>query len=277
MKINKRKASLTSDMFNYSFKLENAKKLRLFAEYDFEYIHWCEDWNNTVHYTQANIEHYRQLIESCGLKCIDVHGTASKTICIDADEEDAVNKYIQLLENRIEFCSAIGGDTVIIHLPSEKGGSIRLSRGLDRSLQIFERVRPLCEDLGIAIAVENCYPFDEISLEYYFNRYPPEYVGFCFDSGHAHLHKNLEQLLTFNDRLKALHLHDNRGMNDDHQPPFWGTIGWERVMQWIEGSRYTKPINFEITHNPKFFEGTIDEFLEYTVRMIRKALALLIF
>jgi sugar phosphate isomerase/epimerase len=269
-----RKVSITSDMFDYSFKPEIERKLRLFAEYGFEYISWGDDYYSEVLYTKQNIELYRQLIESYGLKCIDVHGAETETILIDAEEEDALNKYIQLLENRVQFCSAIGGDSVVIHTPSDKD-TRALSLRIDRSLQVFDSVRPLCEDLGIVIAVENSYPLDEKILEYYLERYPPEFVGFCFDSGHAHLYKNLDQVLKFNDRLKALHLHDNRGKEDAHQPPFWGTTDWERVMRWIKWSGYTKPINFEITHYPKFFEGTMEEFLDHTVRSIRKTLGLI--
>ncbi len=296
---NAEKVSITSDMFDYSFKPTKERKLRLFADYGFKHIHWCDDWYSEILYTKQNMEHYRQLLESCGLQCVDVHGCETETILIDAEEKDALNKYIQLLQNRIEFCSAIGGDAVVIHTPSviewgrdyvdytkqnielcrqlvqSQGGSERLSWKLDRSLQVFESVKPLCQDLGVVLAVENCYPFDEKSLEYYFERYPPEFVGFCFDSGHANLNENLDLLSKFNDRLKALHLHDNRGNDDDHQPPFWGTISWERVMQWIGRSGYLKPINFEVTHDPRFFEGTMEGFLKYTVRSIRKALVLL--
>ncbi|MFQ6095393.1 MAG: sugar phosphate isomerase/epimerase family protein, partial [Candidatus Bathyarchaeia archaeon] len=118
----------------------------------------------------------------------------------------------------------------------DDGGSARLNRRLNRSLQVFETARPLCEDLGIVLAVENCYPSDEKVLEYYFDRYPPEFVGFCFDSGHAHVNRNVDRLFRLGDRLKALHLHDNRGETDDHQPPFWGTISWSEVMQWIKES-----------------------------------------
>jgi len=268
------KISITSDMFNYSFKPKMETKLRLFADHGFQYIHWCDDWNNDVLYTQQNIELYSRLIESAGLKCIDVHGAATGTICICAEGQEERDKYTQLLENRILFCSATGGDAVVIHPPDDKGGSKSLSQKLDKSLEILDAVRPLCEDQGIALAVENCYPSDEKILEYYFNRYPPEFIGFCFDSGHAHVNRNLDHLLKFGCRLKALHLHDNRGKKDDHQPPFWGTVTWGEVMHWIKECGYEKPVNFEITHNPEFFKGTMEEFLDYTMRSIQKAAAL---
>jgi sugar phosphate isomerase/epimerase len=270
-----RKVSITTDMFNSSLGLGIERKLRLFAESGFEYIHWCDDWNNDVLYAKEDIELYHRLVESYGLKCIDVHGADTGTIHIASEEEVALDEYIQLLKTRIEFCSAVGGDAVVIHPPTDDGGSRTLSWKLDRSLRVFESVRPLCEDLDVVLAVENCHPSDEKVLRYYFERYPPEFVGFCFDSGHAHLNKNLDELLKFGDRLRALHLHDNRGMEDDHQPPFWGTIDWERVTRWIERSEYQKPLNFEILHDPRFFEGTPEGFLDYTVRSIRKILALI--
>lgn len=113
------------------------------------------------------------------------------------------NKYIQLLQNRIKFCSAVGGDVVVIHPPDigcdRKGAGCKI----ERSIRAFEGVRPLCDDLGIALAVKNCRLLDVQCLEYYFRRYSLEFVGFCFDSGHAHINNNLDRLFQFHGRLRA--------------------------------------------------------------------------
>jgi len=265
--------SITSDMFNYHFKPGMERKLQLFAEHGFGYIHWCDDWDNDLIYTREEMVTYSMLIESAGLECLDVHGTATGTIRIDSEDNGAFETYIKLLENRIEFCYTVGGDAVVIH-PPRYGGS-ELSWRIDRSTKVIDAVRPLCADLGVAIAVENCHPSDENILKTYFERYPTEYVGFCFDSGHANLNGNMDRLLKFNDRLKVLHLHDNKGERDDHQPPLSGTVNWSQVMGWIKESGYAKPINFEVTHDPDLFEGTMDEFLDYTRNSILKVMALL--
>ena len=135
-------------------------------------------------------------------------------------------------------------------------------------------MHPLCDDLGIAIAIENCKLLDVQCLEYYFSRYSSEFVGFCFDSGHANINNNLEDLFQFHDRLKALHLHDNKGKEDDHQPPFFGTIKWEIVMKWISSTGYSKPVNFEIAHKSKFFEDSAEKFLEHSLNSVRKVMRL---
>jgi sugar phosphate isomerase/epimerase len=206
---------------------------------------------------------------------MDVHGVETDAVHIAAEDKGALAKFIRLLENRMEFCAAVGGDAVVVHPPIWEADPRASSWRLNRSLRVFESVRSLSEDLGIVLAVENCHPSDEKLLGCYFARYPPEFVGFCFDSGHAHLNKNTDELMKFYGRLKALHLHDNRGSEDDHQPPFWGMVDWGRVMRWIGRSGYVKPINFEITHDPRYFEGTAEEFLAFTAKSIRRALSLI--
>ena len=79
------------------------KKLRLFAEHGFKHIHWCDDWNNDAVYTQKDIRRYGQFIGTAGLRCIDVHGTATAAFRIDAEEDGLQDRYVRLLENRIEF------------------------------------------------------------------------------------------------------------------------------------------------------------------------------
>lgn len=269
------RVSIASDMFDYSIKPDFERKLQLFAEYGFEYIDWNEHWNSATLYSKEVMEYYRRCIESSGLGCIGVHGASSPSINIDAPDEHMFKKYIELLKNRIEFCAVIGGEVLVIHPPKNEGNRIKTNRNLERSLHAFESVRSLCRDLKITLAVENCHPSDAESLEYYFEKYPPEFVGFCLDSGHAHVNQDLNQMLQFKNRLKALHLHDNSAKEDDHQPPFSGTINWEQIMRWIGLTRYEKPINFEIVHKSRFFENSMDKFLEYSAQAIRKAMGIL--
>ena len=69
-----RRASITTDMFNYSFQLDLETKLRLFASQGFRFLHWCDDWNNGVLYSKEDVKLFCQLLESHALKCQDVHG-----------------------------------------------------------------------------------------------------------------------------------------------------------------------------------------------------------
>ncbi len=268
------RACVTSDMFNYHFNPPMDRRLRLFREYGFEFIHWCDNWNDDVHYSDQDIKRYCCLIKEAGLKCIDVHGTATDMIRIDTADPNLREKYVQLLENRVRFCASAGGDSVVVHPPSGEPGTTILRENLSRSLRVFEEVRPLCEKLRVTLAVENCSRAAEEQLRFYFERFPDDFVGFCFDCGHAHYQKNFAQLKAFADRLKVLHLSDNMGEGDAHQPPFWGTVDWRMVVEWIKSTGYSKPINFEVTHYPHFFNGTMIEFLNVTTESIKKVMAM---
>jgi len=265
------RVSITSDMFNYSFRPRMDRKLVLFADHGFEYLHWCDDWSNDTLYHEEDMKHYRRLVDDAGLRCLDVHGTATDSISIDADDS-ARKAYVKLLENRVEFCSVMDGDSVVIHPPRYEAPL--LDKRLERSIQTLDAIRPLCEDLGVMIAVENCAQSDERILGTYFSKYPPEFVGFCFDSGHANINGNMDDLFEFGDRLKALHLHDNKGKSDDHQPPFFGSVDWGRVMGWINESGYGKPLNFEVTHYKRLFKGSMVDFLDQATWSIKRVLEL---
>ena len=110
--------SVTTDMFDYTFKPSRTEKLNLFKEYGFEHIHWCDNWNDDVYYTRDTMTEYKGLLSEIGLNCLDVHGTATKIISIDTFSREHHHEYIKLLENRINFCHKVGGDAVVVHPPT---------------------------------------------------------------------------------------------------------------------------------------------------------------
>lgn len=259
-------ASITSDMFNYSTMPGMKEKLSLFLDYGFEYLHWCDDWANDKMYSRSEMNAYRKLLDNIGLTCLDVHGTATRRYSIDTQDPDDHKIYIKLLENRIEFTAVVGGDAVVVHPPDYEKSETQ--KRLLRSMEAIEAVRNLCREHGVVLAIENFNRGDDVALERYFEAYPVEFVGFCYDSGHSNLNMNFETLKKFRDRLMVTHLHDNKGDMDAHQFPGYGTIDWNEVLNWI-GDFY-KPLNYEVTHYPDLFEGSMEDFLVATVGSINE-------
>jgi sugar phosphate isomerase/epimerase len=163
--------SITTDMFNYSFRPSFERKFRLFKETGFDYIHWCDNWNDDKLYSRDEMLRLYELIENAGLKCLDVHGTATKRVAIDTFDDEAHRKYIRLLENRIEFCHLVGGDAVVVHPPRYHKSD--LEQRFARSLKVIEAVKGICQDLSVNLAVENCHRDDHLLLERYFTLYEP--------------------------------------------------------------------------------------------------------
>lgn len=82
-----------------------------------------------------------------------------------------------------------------------------------------------------------------------------EHLGVCLDIGHLHranFHGLTEQtsrefVEKAGSKLKALHIHDNHGENDDHLLPFAANgLDWKMLMQALEASGYDRLFNMEL-------------------------------
>lgn len=75
-------------------------------------------------------------------------------------------------------------------------------------------------------------------------------IGACWDFGHANMLYTDQTiaLKTLGKRLKATHVNDNRGAEDDHMFPFHGTADWHSIMPVLKEIGYEGDFNFE-THN----------------------------
>ena len=70
----------------------------------------------------------------------------------------------------------------------------------------------------------------------------------CWDFGHSHttgLYKQSEELEKIGKRLKVLHVNDNHGGEDEHLPPFLGTIDWLDAVEGLRKAGYTGVFNYE--------------------------------
>ena len=91
------RTSITTDLFNYSYKLTLDEKLELFKKFGFDYIHWCDNWNDDEIYSKDQMKEYSGLITDHGLTCLDVHGTATPKYAIDSLEMTGHKGFIKLL------------------------------------------------------------------------------------------------------------------------------------------------------------------------------------
>jgi sugar phosphate isomerase/epimerase len=129
---------------------------------------------------------------------------------------------------------------------------------------------------GVRIALENGNRRGMEETEMAFARHGPEYLGLCYDSGHANLHGS-DLLEKYPDRLISVHLHDNDGSGDQHRIPFTGTVDWERLTGLIAGSSYRKPVSLDtstrnspITDEGEFLAANF-EAAERLARMVAAA------
>ena len=119
--------------------------------------------------------------------------------------------------------SLLGIGTAVTHVTWSDDQPEQFS---DLALQRFSRMAEAAERYHVRLALENAvHPsFEHYILEHI----QSPWLGFCYDSGHENLYgTQAKYLQRYGSRLFAMHLHDNDGNQDQHLPPFLGTICWE--------------------------------------------------
>ena len=240
------------------------KYLRLIAGAGFTHLHWCHHWNTDFLYSAFEIAQLKKWLKQYGLKLLDIHGSAGVEKAWFAPEEYRRKSGVELVLNRVIMLRELEGTgCVMMHVPvrrtsentpeDEKLLPARME-ALKRSL---DELLPALERYDTKIAVENTRNDSFEVIGELMNAYPADRVGITLDTGHANIDeaKGLDRMEKYKDRLQALHLNDNDTGGDLHQPPFYGTLDWERIARLIAASSYTdRPASFELgMRNTPFF------------------------
>lgn len=239
--------------------------LRALAEAGFTSLHWCHHWCDDFLYDAHELAYIKGLLKQYQLRLLDIHGSQGVEKCWSSPTEYCRQAGVELVANRIRMLRELDGTgTLMMHVPhfnidtaeTDRPGVVQGFEALCRSI---DELMPLLDSTDSLIAVENMWRDSWETIETLLARYPANRIGVCYDSGHANAscNRRMETLAKNKGRLQALHLHDNNGEGDQHQPPGYGTIDWPRLAEIIATSAYTREISFEMsmTNTPFFKEG----------------------
>ncbi len=110
---------------------------------------------------------------------------------------------------------------LIIHLSSGNTPPPVGELGMER----YHRMIAAAEDNGVILAFENLRIVSYLDAMLSSTNSPN--AKFCFDIGHENIYNGGKGVLEkYEDRLAALHIHDNHGTSDEHLLPFDGGIDW---------------------------------------------------
>jgi sugar phosphate isomerase/epimerase len=152
----------------------------------------------------------------------------------------------------IEVASLLDAEKAVLHLSRGRG---RFVPSLEENLRSLQEIAAVAAEEEIRLAVENFDPltFSPEELGKILEAVPE--AGFTLDLGHAHLGMEggrgiflfLEGL---GERLIHLHVHDNRGGEEDlHLPIGDGTLDWKSVLPAVRRI-YDGTVTLEI-HTPE--------------------------
>ena len=228
--------SMTSDYFKGVG--DPAPYLVRIAAAGFTHVHWCHQWNTDFIYSAAEVEYIARALRDNGLQLLNLHASNGVEKGVASPHEHERLAGVELVRNRLYMTARLGGEAVVLHAPEMDSAPFR------RTLAELEREFIAC---GVRLAIENTggnFP----ALLGYLRDFPPEYLGICYDNGHANLPEFAAYLCDMPEiapRIYAFHLHDNDGLTDQHLLPFAGTADWAEVVRLIAASPCRGNINLE--------------------------------
>lgn len=183
-------------------------------------------------------------------------------IWLKGEKGDAL---VERYQNDIKNCANHGINLVIMHLTSKTIAPIYNEVGLER----IRKIVSFAKECGVRVAFENT----KIKgyLEYVLDNIKDENVGICFDIGHCHCHFNDDfNFEKFNNRIFAVHLHDNDKSDDQHLLPFDGTIEWEKFIKNLNKANYKGPVTLEVIYRNDYVNKPIEDFYASAYQRAKK-------
>jgi sugar phosphate isomerase/epimerase len=106
-------------------------------------------------------------------------------------------------------------------------------RRWDAAFSSLEHLSLFARHRGVTFAIENT-PGEmatPVNLKNFLEQTRLSGVKICFDAGHAHLEGGVPEALEIvRDLVATTHLHDNRGIRDEHLLPYDGSIDWSATL-----------------------------------------------
>lgn len=196
--------------------------------------------------------HLKHVAKECGVCFNQAHAPFPSYRVND----DAYNKkIIPLIHRAIAVTSILGAKIVIVHPIAG------VNNKKEANLELYNSLIPVCKEYKVRVALENmfarnpnnghiipnvCSTGEEFSE--FIDALDPQYFTACLDVGHAGLvgetAENMIRTLG-HDRLKALHIHDNNHLNDQHTLPFTQSLDWQAITAALKDIKYTGDFTLE--------------------------------
>lgn len=263
--------AINTDFKEANTQLECLKgDLARIAGAGFTHIHWCHEWDGDYIYSPYEMDQIREWMEIYGLKSKGVHATKGSARDINVREKHYRKDYtsdweynrragVDLIKNRVDLAAALGAAEIVLHLYVPHR-TIRQQPEVKENFytcvcRSMDELMPYCIHKGVKICLENLFnmPVEDMleAWDRLFARYPAEFLGLCYDTGHANMiwqNRSPDVLRAYSSRLFAVHIHDNDAEDDFHQIPGEGSICWEPVIKLLARSAYQGPLLLELSY-----------------------------
>ncbi len=186
----------------------------------------------------------------------DVWGRSGPNAILDITEP-VKGKRIQTVDEikrAVELAETVPFRYLVQHLGTS--GEEYSERRLDSAYSSLDELNVFAKQRGVEILLENI-PNALSSAERLVQFLAETHLslGFCFDTGHAHMGEGIEPAFELmKTRIRSTHVHDNDGKDDKHLWPMvgaGGSVDWKKIMALLRTIEGQAPLLLELKENPE--------------------------
>lgn len=221
------------------------------AGYGFDAVELFATRTHFDYHDPAAVDRLAEWLKETGLRLHGVHapiadglrngtwGTPFSTAFADNARRQAA---VHEADVALQIARRIPFEVLIVHLGSPSAQNVAGDNNRGAAFRSAEEIARLAEPLGVRVALE-VIPndlSDAASLVTLIERdLEAPHVGICMDFGHAHLMGDVADAIEIaSEHLIATHVHDNRGRQDEHFPPYQGSISWDAALVTMQKIGY---------------------------------------
>ena len=195
-------------------------------------------------------------IRKSGLKVIQAHAPYPPHPYGPYDPS-SLDHTIPILINCVRFCHRMGVPRLVVHGARGRYLTPEMTGFLNGKL--YDALAVAAQEGDTVICLETLFyadnrpslmmdPADAIeTVDRLNDKVGGELFGICLDTGHMNLvgADIPAYVRAVGGRIKALHLHDNDGTDDQHLAPYTGTVPWKATMEALRDAGYEGDVSFE--------------------------------
>lgn len=202
-----------------------------------------------VTYPESTVERNARLFRQAGIRIWSVHAPFGGAHNLSHLDEPTRRRAVEYHKYVLERIALAGASIAIIH-PGAGAEEKEIPRMIPLLLDSLEELLPVAERLGVRLGLENMLPHhpgsDFQELRQVVEEMDSEWLGVCFDIGHAHVAGGVEEgMEVLEDLIVTFHLADNDSTRDMHLQPPYGTISWDDFLSVFQTMDFQSPVVVE--------------------------------
>ncbi len=237
--------STPTDYLSYRLGLEKAIRLLCETGYDaLDFTMFCLANEKDPLHTEGNkyVEKIKKIVDGYGVYFNQAHAPFPS---FKEGDEEFNKRMFKAIVRSMEICCILEIGIVVVH-PIDWSNAQEV---MQKNVEFFNSLIPYCEKYNVKIALENSHLYQTAEqLSELVDSLDDKFFTVCLDTGHCHLFgQDTASMIRKlgNDRLKALHVHDNDAVIDRHTAPYFGTMDWTSITNALAEINYSGDFTLE--------------------------------